>query len=110
MLVIKINLLPVLFAMLINEFKNNQSTQCNGVGYNQFFKTNIDLQLKLFTLLHVHDTIYLLKLKENYHQLQIQFINTAITYLTVNKQNTKVIIFSRGKVKKHQNLCLEAHY
>ena len=53
-------LLPVLFAMLINEFENNQSTQYNGVGYNQFFKTNIDLQLKLFTLLHVHDTIYLL--------------------------------------------------
>ena len=32
------NLIPALFAMLINEFKNNQSTQYNGVGYNQFFK------------------------------------------------------------------------
>ena len=53
------NLSPVLFAMLINEFKNNLSTKYNGVHINQLYNTDIDLQLKLFTLLYADDTIVL---------------------------------------------------
>ena len=44
------NLSPIFFAMLINEFKNNLSTQYNGVHLNQLYNTDIELQLKLFTL------------------------------------------------------------
>ena len=47
------------FAMLINEFKNNLSTQYNGVNLNQLYNTGIDLQLKLFTLLYADDKIVL---------------------------------------------------
>ena len=43
---------PVLFAMLINAFKNNLSTQYNGVHINQLYNTNINLQIKLLTLLY----------------------------------------------------------
>ena len=43
---------PVLFAMLINAFKNNLSTQYNGVHINQLCNTNINLQMKLLTLLY----------------------------------------------------------
>ena len=53
------NLSPALFAILINEFKNNLSTQYNGVHINQLYNTDIDLQLKLFTLLYADDTIVL---------------------------------------------------
>ena len=63
------NLSPILFAMLINEFKNNLSTQYNGVHLNQLYNTDIELQLKLFTLLYADDTMYLLKLNENCSQL-----------------------------------------
>ena len=49
------NLSPV-FAMLINEFKNKLSTQYNGVHKNQLYNTDIDLHLKLFTLLYADDT------------------------------------------------------
>ena len=63
------NLSPILFAMLINEFKNDLSTQYNGVHLNQSYNTDIELQLKLFTLLYADDTIVLLKLKENCSQL-----------------------------------------
>ena len=37
------NLSPILFAMLINEFKNNLSTQYNGVHLNQLYNTDIEL-------------------------------------------------------------------
>ena len=53
------HLSPILFAMLINEFKNNLSTQYNGVHLNQLYNTDIELQLKLFTLLYADDTIVL---------------------------------------------------
>ena len=37
------NLSPILFAMLINELKNNLSTQYNGVHLNQLYNTDIEL-------------------------------------------------------------------
>ena len=45
--------------MLITEFKNNLSTQYNGLHLNQLYNTDIELQLKLFTLLYADDTIVL---------------------------------------------------
>ena len=53
------NLSPALFAMLINEFKNNLSTKYNGVHINQLYNSDIDLQLKLFTLWYADHTIIL---------------------------------------------------
>ena len=90
--------------MLINEFKNNLSTQYNGVHINQLYNIDIDLQLKLFTLLNADDTIVL---AETERELQIaldavhEYCNDI--HLTVNTQKTKVMIFSRGKVRKYQN-------
>ena len=92
------NLSPVLFAMLINEFKNNLSTQYSGVHINQLYNTDIDLQLKLFTLVYADGTIVL---AETERELQIaldvvhEYCNNM--HLTVNTQKTKVMIFSREK-------------
>ena len=99
------NLSPVLFAMLINEINNNLSTQYNGVHVNQLYNTDIDLQLKLFTLLYADDTIVL---AETERELQ-SALDAVHEYcnnmqLTVNTQKTKVMIFSRGKVRKHRNV------
>ena len=98
------NLSPVLFAMLINEFKNNLSTKHNGVHINQLYNTDIDHQLKLFTLLYADDTIILAETER-----ELQSVLDAVheycnnMHLTVNTQKTKVMIFSRGKVRKYQN-------
>ena len=56
---------PVLFAMLINAFKNNLFTQYNGVHKNQLYNININLQMKLLTLLYTDGIIVLLKLKKS---------------------------------------------
>ena len=48
------NCIICFFAMLTNEFKNNKIISVykyNGVHINQLYNTDIDLQLKLFTLL-----------------------------------------------------------
>ena len=98
------NLSPILFAMLINEFKNNLSTQYNGVHLNQLYNTDIEVQLKLFTLLYADDTTVL---AETERELQ-SALDAIQEYcnnmrLTVNTQKTKVMIFSRGKLRKYQN-------
>ena len=96
------NLSPVLFAMLINEFKNKLSTQYNGVHKNQLYNPDIELHLKSFTLLYADDTIVL---AETDRELQ-STLDAAHEYcnnmqLTVNTQKTKVI-FSRRKERKHR--------
>ena len=53
--------------MLINEFKNNLSTKYNGVHINQLYNTDIDLQLKMFTLLYSDDTIILAETERKLH-------------------------------------------
>ena len=63
------NLSLVLFAMLINEFKNNLSTKYHGVHLNQLYNSDIDLQLKLFTLLYADDTIVLAETETKCSQL-----------------------------------------
>ena len=80
--------------MLINEFKNNLSTKYNGVHLNQLHNTDIELQLKLFTLLYADDTIVL---AETERELQSaldavhEYCNNM--HLTVNTQKKKVMIF-----------------
>ena len=98
------NLSPILFAMLINEFKNNLSTQYNGVYINQLYNTDIDLQLKLFTLLYADDTIVLAETKREL-QSALDAVHEYCNnkQLTVNTQKTKVMIFSREKERKHRN-------
>ena len=65
---------------------------------------DIELHLKLFTLLYADDTIVL---AETERELQSaldavhEYCNNM--HLTVNTQKTKVMIFSRGKVRKHRN-------
>ena len=65
--------------MLINEFKNNLSAQYNGVHINQLYNTNVDLQLKLFTLLYADDTIVLAETERKLQPALDAVTNIAIT-------------------------------
>ena len=60
--------------------------------------------MKLFTLWHADDTIILAQ-TEREQQIALDAVHEYCNdmHLTVNTQKTKVMIFSRGKVRKHQN-------
>ena len=80
--------------MLINEFKNTLCTQYDGAHINKLYNTDIDYQLKLFTLLYADDTIELAETKKELQSALDalhEYCNTM--HLTVNTQKTKIMIF-----------------
>ena len=99
------NLSPLLFALFINDFKQYISGSYSGINiadtcYPSLNNDDIVL-MKLFVLLYADDTIVL---AENETDLQLALYsvyNYCVKYnLTVNTSKTKIIVFSRGKVRK----------
>lgn len=100
------NLSPILFALFINDFKQHISSTCEGLNVAQscypILNTEDVVLMKLFVLLYADDTILL---AENEHQLQTS-LNSLHDYcltskLCVNISKTKIVIYSRGKVRKY---------
>ena len=79
--------------MLINEFKNNLSTQYNGVHLNQLYNIDIDLYLKLFTVLHADDTIVLAETER-----ELQSVLDAVHEYCNNMHLTINSVFSHVKI------------
>ena len=91
------NLSPLLFALFLNNFNTTISQHYNGLqilSTNKFYDINIDVQLKLFSLLYADDTIVLAE-----SELELQSaLNAVHEYctkmcLTVNTSKTKIMIF-----------------
>ena len=100
------NLSPLLFALFINDFKLHISKSYKGLSiadtcYPSLKNEDIIL-MKLFVLLYADDTIVL---AENEYDLQMalkSLFEYCVMYnLTVNTSKTKIIIFSRGMVRKY---------
>ena len=74
------------------------------VHINQLYNTDIELQLKLFTLLYADDTIVLAEIEREL-QSALDAVHEYCNnmQLTVITQKTKVMIFSRRKIRKHRN-------
>ena len=101
------NLSPLLFAMFINDFKEFISERYDGLDVlpeklqSSLLDHGIDVYMKLFTLLYADDTIVLAKSEQ-----ELQCALNAVSdyckrwYLNVNIDKTKIVIFSRGKVRK----------
>ena len=99
------NLSPLLFSLFVNDFSQHISTSYQGINianscYPSLFSEDVVL-LKLFVLLYADDTIVL---SENEHELQ-KALNSVHDYcemhkLIVNTSKTKIVVFSRGKVKR----------
>ena len=100
------NLSPVSFALFINDFTEYVSTAYRGLNiaqlcYPSLIKSEHIVLLKLFVLLYADNTIIL---AENEIELQLA-LNKVYGYcmmfkLYVNTTKTKIIVFSRVKVRR----------
>ena len=108
------NLSPILFAIFLNDFQEFLSHSSLGlveISSDMSHKlspkyivseSDITVFIKLYTLLYADDTILL---AESSDQLQ-KCLNSLDKYcqkwhLSVNVNKTKIVIFSRGYIKKH---------
>ena len=102
------DLSPLLFAIYLNDFENHVSQYYNGLellsneANDRFGNGDFEVQLRLYLLLYADNTVIL---SENPKELQLS-LNAVKTYCTkqhntVNPNKTKIVIFSRGKVRKY---------
>ena len=100
------NLSPMLFALFLNDFKEFISEKFQGIDIlpheidTAAFDNGFDVYFRLFTLLYADDTIVLAQ-SESDLQVALNAISDYCKrwYLHVNTNKTKVVIFSRGKVR-----------
>ena len=102
------NLSPLLFAVYLNDFEFYISRNYKGLDLcaseirNNLSDDDIEVFLRMFVLLYADDTIVM---AESAGDLQIalnavyEYCN--LWYLTVNTSKTKIVIFSRGKVRSY---------
>ena len=107
------NLSPLLFSIYLNDFEAYLSRKYEGLKHlaniarnniNNNDDVNIEVYLKLFVLLYADDTIIM---AENEIEMQ-RALNAAHEYcerwdLEVNTDKTKIVIFSKGKVRRYPN-------
>ena len=101
------SLSPLLFAIYLNDFELFMSRRYEGLNYvaeqvrTYLSNDDIEVFLRLFVLLYADDTIIM---AENPDELQ-KSLNALFDYCTlwhlkVNTTKTKVVVFSRGKIRK----------
>ena len=94
------NLSPLLFSIYLNDLQVFLSKQCKGIVIKNKGAEFAHYD-QLFTLLYADDTILL---GESAQDLQVA-LDSLYSYcerwnLKVNENKTKVVVFSRGKVRK----------
>ena len=96
---------PLLFALFINDFNQYISTAYRGLNIVQSCYPSLNdediVLLKLFVLLYADDTIILAE-NEKELQLALDKVHQYCTMykLSLNIAKRKIIVFSRGKVKR----------
>ena len=107
------NLSPLLFALFLNDFEISLSRKYNGLTYiNELSRIlgteDIDFFLNMYILLYADDTLVLAESPEEM-QLALDEVGSYCNKwcLSINKTKTKVVIFSKGKVKKQHHFKIE---
>ena len=101
------NLSPLLFAFFLNDFKDALSEKYSGLtlirDLSSLLSTHdIDFFINMFVLLYADDTLILAESPDELqHALDEVDIYCQKWGLTINQLKTKVVIFSRGKVKQN---------
>ena len=101
------NLSPLLFAIFLNDFKTHVSSNFPGLTFigdsvtNNLSTNDMNVYLRLYCLLYADDTVVLAEtapqLKEALYAVHGYCDRWG---LQVNVDKTKVLIFSKGKVRK----------
>ena len=97
------NLSPVLFAIYLNDFKHFMSENCTGLKQlDEKIHADIDVFMRLYVLLYADDTIILAETAEDLQQA-LHSLNDYCNkwHLHINISKTKIVIFSRGKIRKY---------
>ena len=100
------NLSPLLFSIFLNDLAAFMSTNSEGIQI-EFTAENIACYIKLYTLLYADDTILISESPEDL-QCMLNALNAYCQKwkLQVNASKTKIVIFSRGRVKKRPSWTL----
>ena len=101
------NLSPILFALFLNDFNEFICEKFQGIDIlprkidSALDENGFDVYFKLFTLLYADDTIVLAQ-SESELQLALDALSQYCKkwFLHVNTSKTKVVVFSRGKIRK----------
>jgi len=104
------NLSPLLFAVFLNDFEFFVSRNYNGLNLcateirENLSDDDVEVFIRLYVLLYADDTIIMAE-TDTELQLALTAVNEycKLWHLTVNTTKTKIVIFSRGKVKKFPN-------
>jgi hypothetical protein len=103
------NLSPLLFAIFLNDFEKSLSTKYNGLTkiteLSRILSTeDIVFFINMYTLLYADDTLVF---AESPEEMQLALNEVGIYChkwgLSINKTKTKIVIFSRGKVRMKYN-------
>lgn len=104
------NLSPLLFSIFLNDFTRFISSNYNGLTHISSLcsvllsDADVEVFFKLFALLYADDTIVLAESEQELQNALCGVYSYCDTWkLKVNVEKTKIVIFSRGKVKKHRN-------
>ena len=108
------NLSPILFALFLNDFEEFIRGKFQGINIlpheidSVAYEKGFDIYFKLFTLLYADDTIVLAQ-SENELQLALDALSVYCKrwFLRVNTDKTKVVIFSRGKIRNIPSFTFE---
>ena len=99
------NLSPLLFAIFLNDFKTFLSRYYDGLTFiSESIMNELNVYLNIFCLLYADDTLVL---AENKPQLELA-LSSLYDYckkwdLKINVDKTKVIIFSKGKIRRYKS-------
>ena len=98
---------PLLFAIFLNDFENFVGNYYDGLKYlseeirARLSDDDVDVYLRLFTLLYADDTVVLAESDtELQNALNAVHDYCQTWYITINITKTKVVIFSKGKIRK----------
>ncbi len=100
------NLSPVLFSLFLNDLESFISGRCEGLEYlkekmnEQLSDDELSGFVKLFMLLYADDTVLFADSPNDMQQaLDAMFDYCNINKLSVNVGKTKMMVFSRGKIR-----------
>tara|TARA_B110000196_G_scaffold86649_1_gene75141 strand:- start:271 stop:3555 length:3285 start_codon:yes stop_codon:yes gene_type:complete len=106
------NLSPLLFSIFLNDFQFSLSQKYNGLpSINEYINLlpigEIEFFINMYVMLYADDTLVL---AETPQQLQLAMSEIAVYCdqweLDINVTKTKVVIFSKGKIKKQHNFTI----